>query len=111
MGTRIVINGCELNTFDMDVEPGAEYLVTVGKTASSVKVERVWDEPDDALIEENKKLRELLQDAWSILVLSGNDDVVAEVSRNGTTIRTIDAYEIKKAMKGLGLEVQPWKTW
>lgn len=51
MGVPITINGRELNVNDMAVEPGAEYLVTVGKTASSVKVERT------DLKAENERLR------------------------------------------------------
>lgn len=68
------------------------------------------DEKIERIEKENAKLRELLQDAWSILVLTGNDDVVAVVSKSGATMWTIDADEISKAVKELGLEVQPWAT-
>ena len=52
MGIPITINGHELTVNDMNVEPNAEYLVTVGDTANSVTVER------DDLRVENARLCE-----------------------------------------------------
>lgn len=51
------------------------------------------------------KLRELVRDLWFLLCVTGNDDLVAEVEKNGETMLTVDATAIVERMRELGVEV------
>lgn len=60
----------------------------------------------DELEAENTKLRELIRAMWFLLCVTGNDDLVAEVEKNGETMRTVDATAIAEKMRELGIEVE-----
>ena len=51
------------------------------------------------------KLRELIRAMWFLLCVTGNDDLVAEVGKNGETMWTVDATAIAEKMRELGIEV------
>ena len=52
------------------------------------------------------KLRELIRAMWFLLCVTGNDDLVAEVGKNGETIRSVEATAIAEKMRELGIEVE-----
>lgn len=56
--------------------------------------------------ERDAKLRELIRAMWFLLCVTGNDDLVAEVGKNGETIWTVDATAIAEKMHELGFEVE-----
>ena len=60
----------------------------------------------DQLKDENAKLRELIRAMWFLLCVTGNDDLVAEVAKNGETIRSVEATAIAEKMRELGIEVE-----
>ena len=133
MGVPIAINGRELNVNDMAVEPGAEYLVTVGKTASSVKVERTdlkaenerlrrrYGECQNELTQtmcdygaalddivklkaENDKLRELVADMW-ICISHGEGWDCTGCRRDPDSVCLMGISEFSQRMRELGIEV------
>ena len=59
----------------------------------------------DEMEAENDKLRELIRAMWFLLCVTGNDDLVAEVGKNGETMWTVDATAIAEKMRELGIEV------
>ena len=60
---------------------------------------------ESRFMDENDKLRELIRAMWFLLCVTGNDDLVAEVGKNGETMWTVDATAIAEKMRELGIEV------
>ena len=52
------------------------------------------------------ELRELIREMWFLLCVTGNDDLVAEVAKNGETMWTVDATAIAEKMREAGIEVE-----
>ena len=59
----------------------------------------------DELEAENARLRELVRDMWRLLLATGNDDLVLSLEINGVVKEVIDADELAKTMRELGIEV------
>ena len=54
---------------------------------------------------DNENLRELAHDMWRLLLATGNDDLVLSLEVNGLVKEVIDAEELAKTMRELGIEV------
>ena len=52
------------------------------------------------------ELRELIRAMWFLLCVTGNDDLVAKVEKNGEAMWTVDATAIAEKMRELGIEVE-----
>ncbi len=52
---------------------------------------------------ENDRLQKLAKDMWRLLLATGNDDLVLSIEVNGVVKEAIDADELAKAMRVLGL--------
>lgn len=66
---------------------------------------RRMDDEHSRALEENAKLRELAHDMWRLLLATGNDDLVLSLEVNGVVKEVIDAEELAKTMRELGIEV------
>ena len=54
---------------------------------------------------ENAKLRDIAHDMWRLLLATGNDDLVLSIEVSGVAKEVIDAEELAKTMRELGIEV------
>lgn len=68
--------------------------------ASSTTVNKLRDE--------NIKLRDIAHDMWRLLLATGNDDLVLSIEASGVVKEVIDAEELAKTMRELGIEVYQW---
>ena len=59
----------------------------------------------DRLEAENEKLRDIAHDMWRLLLATGNDDLVLSIEASGVVKEVIDAEELAKTMRELGIEV------
>ena len=60
---------------------------------------------NNQLKSENTKLRDIAHDMWRLLLATGNDDLVLSIEASGVVKEVIDAEELAKTMRELGIEV------
>lgn len=78
--------------------------LVMNSTPTATELRRVrseWKKDRD----QNAKLREICADMWRLLLATGNDDLVLSIEANGVVKEIIDAEELAKAMRELGIEV------
>ncbi len=96
--------GCEQH--DCDAQPTVDYHYLTEKEAIDAWNAQAVAVENESLKAENAKLRELCADMWVLLCVTGNDDLVMEVTHNGSPQRAIDADEISACLRELGIEVE-----
>ena len=83
-----------------------EQLAALGAAHKPIKDERdAYKRQADRLVAENAKLRDTAHKMWCLLVATGNDDLVISIEANGIVKEIIDAEELAKTMRELGIEV------
>jgi len=58
----------------------------------------------EKVVGENDRLQELAKDMRRLLLATGNDDLVLSIEVNGVVKEVIDAEELAKAMRELGVD-------